>query len=263
MAVEAGLDVLALTDHDTTAGWEEALSALLPGLTLVLGAEISCQYADASGTRTGVHLLAYLFDPAEPAFAAARAALRESRIRRGRGMVDRLRADGYDVRWERVLEIAAGTVGRPHVARALMEIGVVPSIAAAFTPEWIGPGGRYYVPKDELQVLDAIALVTGAGGVPVLAHPRTARARRHLSDEVIGELAAAGLRGLEVDHPDHGPDARSQLRALAAGLDLVATGSSDFHGANKPRLRLGAESTEPAAYDALTAAASGRSPVAA
>lgn len=227
------------------------------------GAEISCRYVDEGGSRIGVHLLAYLFDPVEPAFRAARARLREGRRTRGKQMVEHLRAGGYDVSWERVREIGGGTVGRPHVARALMEIGAVASVAEAFTPEWIAPGGRFYAGKDELDLPAAIDLVLGAGGVPVLAHPRTARARRHLPDEAVEAMAAAGLRGLEVDHPDHGAAARMQLRALAARLDLVVTGSSDFHGANKPTLRLGAETTDRAAYDALTAAASGCLPAAA
>lgn len=255
------MDVLAITDHDTTAGWVAAVAELPAGLTLVRGAEISCRYDDTTGLRTGVHLLAYLFDPAEPAFRAARAGLRDGRVTRGRRMVERLRADGHDVHWQRVQEIAGGTVGRPHVARALMEVGAVGSIAEAFSADWIAPGGRYYAGKPELELREALGLVRDAGGVPVLAHPRTARARRHLPPQVIAELVGAGLRGLEVDHPDHGPAARAELRALAAGAGLFVTGSSDFHGANKPQLQLAAETTDPAAYEALTAAASGLPPV--
>lgn len=255
------MDVLAVTDHDTTAGWDEALAWLPAGLTLVRGAEISCRYDDPTGQRTGVHLLAYLFDPAEPAFRAARARLRDGRVTRGERIVERLREGGHDVRWERVREIAGGTVGRPHVARALMEVGAVGSIAEAFSQDWIAPGGRYYAGKPELDLLEAIGLVRAAGGVPVLAHPRTARARRHLPDEVIRELSVAGLGGLEVDHPDQGPAARAELRRLAVDVGVFGTGSSDFHGANKPRLRLAAETTDPAAYEALTAAASGLLPV--
>lgn len=255
------MDVLAITDHDTTAGWDEAVSRLPAGLTLVRGAEISCRYDDSTGKRAGVHLLAYLFDPVEPAFRAARARLRDGRVTRGERMVARLREGGHDVQWERVREIAGGTVGRPHVARALMELGAVGSVAEAFTPDWIAPGGRYYAGKPELDLREAVGLVRAAGGVPVLAHPRTARARRHLPDEVIRELAAVGLCGLEVDHPDHDPAARGELRLLAADAGLFGTGSSDFHGANKPRLRLAAETTDPAAYQALTAAASGLPPV--
>ncbi len=255
----AGLDVVAITDHDTTAGWSEAAAGLPPGLTLVPGAEVSCRYVDAAG-RVGVHLLAYLFDPTEPGFRAARQRLREARVTRARRMVEGLRAAGYDVRWERVQELAGGTVGRPHVAQALVELGAVDSIAAAFTAEWIAPDGRYYVGKDELDVRDAVALVRGAGGVPVLAHPRTARARRWLPDPVVAELAEAGLRGLEIDHPDHSAGARAELRALAGRLGLFATGSSDFHGANKPQ-RLGAETTSPADYEALVGKATGSAPV--
>jgi predicted metal-dependent phosphoesterase TrpH len=262
LAAAAAVDVLALTDHDTTGGWSAAAAALPNGLTLVRGAEISCRDLDAGGARIGVHLLAYLFDPTEPVFKAARERLRDGRVTRGRRMVERLRADGHDVTWARVQEIAAGTVGRPHVARALVEIGLVDSIGAAFAPDWIGVGGRYYAGKDELDLPVAIGMVLAAGGVPVLAHPRSAQARRHLSDARIAELAGDGLRGLEVDHADHPPDVRAHLRAMAADLRLVATGSSDFHGANKTQ-RLGDETTDPAAYEALVAAASGVTPVAA
>lgn len=264
LAAAAGLDVLALTDHDTTGGWSAAAGALPTGLTLVQGAEISCRDADADagGVRTGVHLLAYLFDPSEPVFRAARNWLREGRVTRGRRMVERLRADGHDVRWERVQEIAAGTVGRPHIARALVELGLVDSVGAAFSHDWIGAGGRYYAGKDELDLPEAIGMVLAAGGVPVLAHPRSAKARRHLSDARIAELAGCGLRGLEVDHADHPPGVRKHLRALATDVGLFATGSSDFHGANKTLL-LGGETTDPAAYEALVAAASGVTPVAA
>ena len=260
-AAAQGLDVLAITDHDTTAGWTEAVDALPAGLTLVRGAEISCRYVDEQGGRVGVHLLAYLFDPVDPDFAAARDRLLAGRVTRAERMVQLLQDGGQDIRWERVREIAHGTVGRPHVALALMEAGAVGSIAEAFSPAWTGPGGPYYVGKEELELTAAIRLVRGAGGVPVLAHPRTARAGRHLPDPVIAEMARVGLAGLEVDHPDHRPDVRLQLRELAGRLDLLVTGSSDFHGDNKPLLQLGAETTSPGQYEMLVAAASGCPPV--
>ena len=139
-AREAGLDVVALTDHDTTAGWDEAAAALPEGLSLVRGAEISC----ASG-GISLHLLAYLFDPAEPAFAAARQALRDSRVGRAETMARRLEEAGTGVTWQRVQQLAGGTVGRPHVAQALVEAGCVATVGDAFTPEWIGTGGRFHV----------------------------------------------------------------------------------------------------------------------
>lgn len=247
----AGVDVLALTDHDTSAGWDAAADALPPGLTLVRGAEISC-------VRDGIslHLLAYLYDPEEPALAATLRDLRESRTRRAEQMARKLEAAGTGVTWERVQEIAGGTIGRPHVAQALVELGHVTDVAGAFVPEWIGTHGRYWVAKAELDVVDAIRLVVGAGGVAVFAHPAASARGRTVDEGVIAEMAAAGLHGLEVDHVDHEPGARAALTALAADLGLITTGSSDFHGANKT-VRLAENTTSPEMYDRLVAAASG------
>lgn len=265
------LAVVALTDHDTTAGLAEAAAALPAGLTLVPGAEISCGtvVADgrdgrgpraAAGRWVSLHLLAYLFDPAEPAFAAARAGVRAARLGRAERMVELLRSDGHPVEWERVRGFADGVVGRPHVAEALVEVGLVPTVGHAFTPDWIGTRGRYWVGKDEPDVLEAIRLVRGAGGVAVLAHPYASKRGDVVGAEAIRAMAAAGLAGLEVDHPDHDQGQRTRLRALAAELDLVVTGSSDFHGPSKPQ-GLGAETTAPAAYEALVAGASGAAPL--
>jgi predicted metal-dependent phosphoesterase TrpH len=254
-AREAGLDVLALTDHDTTAGWDEAAAALPAGLALVRGAEISCVCDGIA-----LHLLAYLFDPAEPAFATARRELRDSRVGRAERMVALLRADGIDIGWEQVQALAGGTVGRPHVARALVVAGAVASVEGAFTPEWLGSGGRYFVAKRELDAVEAIGLVRGAGGVAVFAHPAANRRGRTVGDSVFGALAEAGLAGLEADHVDHDDGERAHLRKLAAELDLFVTGSSDFHGDNKAN-RLGAHTTAEAAYDELVSRATGASVV--
>jgi predicted metal-dependent phosphoesterase TrpH len=256
-AKAAGLDVVALTDHDTTAGWADAAAALPAGLSLVRGTELSCSRGGIS-----LHLLAYLFDPAEPEFAAARARLRESRIGRAEQMVAMLAADGHPVTWEQVQALAGGTVGRPHVAQALMAHGLVGSITDAFSPDWIGTRGRYWVAKSELDVVDGVRLVTGAGGVAVFAHPAASKRGRTVGDDVIAVMAEAGLAGLEVDHVDHDDDARRHLRGLAAELDLLTTGSSDFHGDNKA-VRLGANLTTEAAYDALVERASGLAVIAA
>lgn len=249
-ARQAGLDVLALTDHDTSAGWAAAAQALPEGLSLVRGAEISC-------VRDGIslHLLAYLYDPDEPALAARLGELRESRVRRAERMARLLEADGTGVTWARVQELAGGTVGRPHVARALIEQGHVATVAEAFTADWIGTSGRYWVAKAELEALEAIRLVAAAGGVTVFAHPAAGSRGRTVSDEVIADLAAAGLAGLEVDHVDHDEAGRAHLTGLAAELGLLMTGSSDFHGTSKD-VRLGACTTPEAAYDQLVAAAS-------
>ena len=250
-AAAAGLDVVALTDHDTTGGWAAAADALPAGMSLVRGTELSC-------TRGGIslHLLGYLFDPSEPQFAAARRQLRASRVGRAERMVSLLAADGHDVSWDQVLELAGGTVGRPHVAQALQAAGLVGSISEAFGPEWIGTRGRYWVAKSDLDVLDGIRLVVGAGGVPVFAHPSATKRGRTVGDDVIAEMARAGLAGLEVDHVDHDDAAREHLRGLAAELGLFVTGSSDFHGVNKT-VQLGENTTSDAAYDALVDRATG------
>jgi predicted metal-dependent phosphoesterase TrpH len=250
-AAAAGLDVVALTDHDTTAGWDEAAAALPVGLSLVRGTELSC-------SRHGIslHVLAYLFDPAEPAFAAAREQLRASRIGRAERMVDMLAEDGHPVTWQQVRELAGGTVGRPHIAQALIAHGLVGSVDEAFAPEWIGTRGRYWVAKSELDVVDGVRLITGAGGVAVFAHPAASKRGRVVGDDVIALMASAGLAGLEVDHADHSVDERAHLRDLAADLGLLTTGSSDFHGANK-KVRLGEHLTSEEAYGEILARATG------
>jgi predicted metal-dependent phosphoesterase TrpH len=242
---------VALTDHDTTAGWQEAADALPPGLSLVRGTELSCSRGGIS-----LHVLAYLFDPDEPEFADARQQLRDSRVSRAERMVELMEADGHPVTWDQVRELAGGTVGRPHIAQALMAHGLVDSVSEAFQPEWIGTRGRYWVAKAELDVVDGVRLVTGAGGVAVFAHPGASRRGRTVGDDVIALMAGAGLAGLEVDHIDHDESERAHLRGLAAELGLLTTGSSDFHGDNKA-VRLGTFLTDEAAYDELVGRATG------
>lgn len=259
-AALAGLDVLALTDHDTTAGWDDAIAALPPGLALVPGAEISCVYADTARGPIAVHLLALLFDRGDIAFAAARCGLRESRLLRGRHIVDRLVAGGFDLDWDRVLTISAGApVGRPHIALGLVEIGAASSVPDAFA-RLLGSDGPYYVRKADLDVIDAIALVRGAGGVPVFAHPFAHRRGRVLDEAAIAGMARAGLLAIEVHHPDHDAVAREHAREIADRFGLVGTGSSDFHGSNKTT-PLAAERTDPAAYHRIVELASGARPV--
>lgn len=256
----AKLDVVALTDHDTAEGWEPAIAALPPGLTLVPGAELSCVARHPDGGSTTMHLLAYLFDPAEPELRAERRRVRDSRINRGQLIVDRLRADGYPLRWERVRELAAGgAVGRPHIARALIELGVVSSVEEAFD-RFLYTGSPYYVYKEDIDAERAVRLVRAAGGVPVFAHPLARRRGKVVGDDVIAALAAAGLGGIEVDHVDQEPADRVHLAGLARDLGLVATGSSDYHGCNK-KIPLGANLTDPAEYDAIVEQATGFAPV--
>jgi predicted metal-dependent phosphoesterase TrpH len=247
-----GVDVLALTDHDTVAGWDEAAASLPDGLALVPGIELSCK----EGGRS-LHMLGYLFDPGEPELAAELARIRGDRVVRARGMVERLRELGAGVTWDMVSALASGeAVGRPHIARAMVEAGVIGTADEAFTSRWIAQGGRAYVDRYALDPERAIGLVRAAGGVCVLAHPRARRRGYVFGDEVIERLAAAGLAGVEADHPDHAPEDRARLRGLAAALGLAVTGSSDDHGAFTGD-RIGAETTAPDAFEALRAAAAG------
>jgi predicted metal-dependent phosphoesterase TrpH len=250
-AAAAGLDVLALTDHDTVAGIAEAAAALPRGLALLPGMELSCRHDGHS-----VHLLAYLFDPGHPELAAECRAIRASRVDRARYMVARLAALGAPVSWEHVASIAGdGVVGRPHIARAMVAAGVVGSVPDAFTAEWIGAGGRAHVARYALDPAHAVTLVREAGGVTVLAHPLAGRGWL-VPAQLITELAQAGLSGVEVAHPDHDELKRQQLRALASQLGLAATGGSDDHG-QLTGDRIGCDLTSERDLDALLAGATG------
>ncbi|MEV7018991.1 PHP domain-containing protein [Streptomyces sp. NPDC093991] len=255
-AAAAGLDIVALTDHDTTRGHAEALAALPQGLTLVTGAELSCRLDGVS-----MHLLAYLFDPEEPALLAERELVRDDRVPRAKGMIAKLNELGVPVTWEQVARIAGdGSVGRPHVASALVELGVVASVSDAFTPEWLADGGRAYMPKHETDPFEAVRLVKNAGGVAVFAHPAAVKRGRTVPESAIAELAEAGLDGIEVDHMDHDPGTRARLRGLAGELGLLVTGSSDYHGSRKTCV-LGEFTTDPEIYGEITRRATGAFPV--
>ncbi|MDF6018995.1 PHP domain-containing protein [Streptomyces sp. JH34] len=255
-AAAAGLDVVALTDHDTVGGHAEAAAALPEGLTLVTGAELSCQVGGVS-----LHMLAYLFDPAEPELARERELVRDDRVPRAQAMVVRLQELGVPITWEQVARIAGnGSVGRPHVATALVELGVVDSVSDAFTSAWLGNGGRAYAGKHELDPFDAVRLVKAAGGVTVFAHPLAVKRGAVVPEDVIAELAEAGLDGIEVDHMDHDLPTRARLRGLAADLGLLPTGSSDYHGSRKT-VHLGEYTTDPEIYGEITRRATGAFPV--
>ncbi len=249
-AAAAGLDVIALTDHDTTAGWDAAVAAgERQGVRVVPGAEISCRFGGPGGIQ--VHLLAYGFDRGAPEFAAERAKLRDDREHRAELITERCRDLGAPITWEQVQRIARGAaIGRPHVASALVEAGVVPSVDAAFSSLWLADGGRAYVEKYALEPVHAIRLVRDAGGKTVFAHPVAAKRGRIVTDEQIAMLGDAGLHGLEADHPDHDEAARAHVRALAKSLGMVATGSSDYHGTRKTVV-LGQCTTDPEAFAAL------------
>ncbi|MFF3324717.1 PHP domain-containing protein [Streptomyces sp. NPDC002889] len=255
-AAAAGLDVVALTDHDTTRGYAEATAAVPEGLTLVTGAELSCRL-----DGIGLHLLAYLFDPEEPELLRERELVRDDRVPRARAMIGKLQELGVPIDWEQVSRIAGdGSVGRPHIAEALVGLGVVPSVSDAFTPDWLADGGRAYVEKHELDPFTAIRLVKAAGGVTVFAHPLAVKRGRTVPESAIAELAACGLDGIEVDHMDHDEDVRARLRGLAGDLGLLPTGSSDYHGSRKT-CRLGDYTTDPEIYGEITRRATGAFPV--
>ena len=239
-ARRAGLGVVALTDHDTTAGWAPATdSAHRHGIDLVLGTEVS---ARASGIS--IHLLSYLQDPTHPALTAELDRTREARVHRAQAIVELLARD-VPITWEDVLAQSpdAVVVGRPHIADALVARGVVPDRDAAFA-RLLRSDGRYHVPHYAPAGADAVRAIRASGGVPVFAHPGADARGQVVPDRVFDQLAAAGLAGLEVHHRDHTPAQRERLTAIAERLGLLITGSSDYHGAGKLN-RLGENLTDP------------------
>jgi len=256
-AAAAGLDALAITDHDTTAGWAQAQAALPPGLRLVRGAELSCVSADGRGGHCTVHLLAYLFDPDSDTVVREYARARAERRGRLAKIADLMAADGFPIDAESLLAAVPeeATAGRPHLAMALMRAGVVSSVDEAFA-KFLNDRGRYYLPSSRTPIEDSIEMIDRAGGVTVLAHAFAAHRGPTVTAEVIKELAGVGLTGVEVDHPDHDDDARDRLRRLADELGLLTTGSSDYHGTNKV-IRLGQETTAPAMLDEIARRATG------
>ena len=247
-AVAAGLDVIALTDHDAFDGWDAAMATGHDhGLVVIGGVEISTTFNGA-----GVHLLAYLPDPTYQPLATELQRIRIHRIGRLALIIDRLAGIDVHITEQDVLAAAsrASSLGRPHVADALVARGYVRDRGEAFT-RWLAEGGPAYVPKYSPSTSDAIALVRGAGGAAVLAHPWGRSSRRVLTPTAVEELVEAGLAGLEVDHDDHDQADRAGLRALAAHLDLIVTGSSDHHGTGKLGHELGRNTTAPNQYDRL------------
>ena len=243
-AARAGLDVVALTDHDTVAGHAEARAAAGP-VALLPGMELSCRLDGRS-----LHMLAYLFNADQPELAAELTRIRDDRVLRARAMVDKLAGLGVNVSWGQVAAIAGqAVVGRPHIARAMADSGAIASPREAFTRDWIADGGRAYVGRYALDPVRAIDLVRAAGGVTVLAHPRAGR-DTWVTNEQITRLAAVGLAGLEVFHPDQSEAERARLIALAHDLALVPTGGSDDHG-SLTGYRLGGETTSGEAYQDL------------
>ncbi|WP_436701251.1 PHP domain-containing protein [Nocardioides sp. BYT-33-1] len=251
-AAAAGLEVVALTDHDTTAGWTEAATAAEEvGIGLVRGIEISTRYRGA-----GVHLLAYLPDPGDPALQAELGRIVAGREDRVPAMLARLRELGLPVTEEALAEVSPDNrvTGRPHVADLLVRLGVVRNRDEAFA-RYLHDGGPAFVDRYAADLVAMLGLVTGAGGVAVLAHPWGRGSASVLGETALADLADAGLSGVEVDHLDHDPRSRAHLRAIARRLGLVVTGSSDHHGTGKTGHALGSETTAPAELERILARA--------
>lgn len=254
-AVAAGLGTVALTDHDSTAGWQEAFAAADgTGITVVPGMELSTRF----GWRS-VHLLAYLFDPSDAGIVAETGRIRDARLERAKKIVARIAAD-YDLTWTDVLAqtTVGATVGRPHIADALVARGHVPTRSAAFETI-LHPRTGYFEPHYAPDPLLAVELVAAAGGVPVLAHPGTNGRDGVIPEDRLAMLVDAGLFGLEVDHRENTPSGKARLRELAAMFDLALTGSSDYHGAGKPN-RLGENTTSPDVLAAIVERGTGSRP---
>ncbi|MBK4347352.1 PHP domain-containing protein [Lacisediminihabitans changchengi] len=254
-AVEAGLDTVAITDHDSTTGWAEAFAAASgTGLTVIPGMELSTNYGPAS-----VHMLAYLFNPLDGGIIAETARIRDGRLHRAERIVEKIGED-YDLSWADVLEQSSdgGTLGRPHIADALVARGFVSSREEAFESilNWRGPYyEKYYAPSP----LEGVAMIVGAGGVPVLAHPATHGRYRVIEESAIAELVEAGLAGLEIHHRDNTAEGKRWLFELADTFDLIVTGSSDYHGEGKPN-RLGEHRTSPESLERIIALGTGTTP---
>lgn len=230
LAAKKALAAIAITDHDHVGALDEAArEGGRLGVEIIPGIELSVTHPAGD-----VHILGYLIDPREPRLAARLAEFRTVRAARGRLIVEKLQAQGVDIRLEDIP--AAESVGRPHIARALMEKRVVSSVKEAFD-KWLGDGKPAYVPKAKIEAREAIELLHGAGGLAVLAHPGLLSEKHRYA--IVRELAALGLDGVEVEHSRHASEERRRLRELAKELDLVETGGSDFHGENKPDVDLG------------------------
>ena len=229
-AIVQGLEILGITDHDTTSGWQEATDSLRGSLKLVLGSEISCLTTDG----ISVHMLGLLFDPNHVEMQQVLEETRDGRLPRMRKMIEKMRAEGMDISIDDVknaMPIGA-TMGRPHLADALVAKKIVKSRDEAFV-DLLHNESRFYVSHAAPTPVEAISLIKRAGGVAVIAHPFASLRGQVLKAENFADLVAAGLNGIEVDHRDQNPDERGMLRTIAQELDLVVTGSSDYHGTGK------------------------------
>ena len=253
-ALAAGITTIGLTDHDSIGGWQEATNALRGGISLVPGAEISCQTTDG----ISVHILGLLFDSNNSQLMNTLEKTRENRHGRMEKIIARINEAGIDINMADVLEQLSdgATLGRPHLADALVKKGVVASRDEAFS-QMLHNNSKYYVSHYSPSPEDAIKLIKAAGGVSVIAHPMASHRGRIISLDTFGSLITAGLDGIEVDHRDHSPDEKAQLITLAKESNLVMTGASDYHGNGKLN-QLGEYITEPSQWEKLEARATAR-----
>ncbi len=253
-ALAAGVTTLGITDHDSTAGWSEAITAIQPQIQLVLGAEISCLTTDG----VSVHMLGLLFDGEHKEMQQMLEDSRDTRIPRMRKMIELLRADGIDISIEDVNRAAptGSTLGRPHLADALVAKGIVASRDEAFL-DLLHNESKYYVSHAAPTPVEAISVIRRAGGVAVIAHPFASRRGEILVPESFTDLLAAGLNGIEVHHRDQNTQEQKVLTDIARGLNLVITGSSDYHGTGKLN-SMAENTTHPAQWEMLESAANAR-----
>jgi len=249
-----GIAVLGLMDHDTVAGWDEATRYLRPGMSLVLGSEISCQTLDG----TSVHMLGMLFDSENAALAQVLATTRENRLTRMDRIIARMNEAGYEISIDDVLaQLAPGaTLGRPHLADALIAKKIVASRDEAFA-ELLHNNSKFYISHYSPTPEDAIKLIKGAGGVAVIAHPLASLRGRTISIDSFASMVDAGLDGIEISHRDQSEEQRELLREVVAQYGIIATGSSDYHGNGKLN-ELAEFTTKPEDFAALEARADAR-----
>ena len=253
-ALAAGITIIGLTDHDSISGWQEATNALRPGISLVPGAEISCQTLDG----ISVHILGLLFDSSNSELMNTLKKTRENRHSRMEKIIARINEAGIDITMSDVLaQLSDGaTLGRPHLADALVKKGVVATRDEAFT-QMLHNNSKYYVSHYSPTPETAIGLIKAAGGVSVIAHPMASHRGRTISLETFGSLIDSGLDGIEVDHRDHSPAEKIELISLASGSNLVMTGASDYHGNGKLN-SLGEYTTDPEQWEKLEERANAR-----
>ncbi len=253
-AASSGITVLGIADHDTTAGWSEAIASLHGNLKLVLGAEVSCLTED----NVSVHMLGLLFDGENEPLQQLLSDCRDTRIPRMKKMIENLQGAGYEITLEDVAAATpqGATLGRPHLADALVVKKIVKSRDEAFT-DLLHNESPFYVSHFAPTPEDSIRAIRAAGGVAVIAHPFASRRGQTLSSDSFASLVAAGLNGIEVFHRDQSEDERAQLIKIAGELDLVVTGSSDYHGTGKLN-QLGENTTAAAEWERLESMADQR-----